>query len=162
MSPEASHGTNFRPLHAAASSDSVRVGQLLIDRGAQIDPRESRFDGVPLGWALYGKRPRMTALLGGLSRWPWALAWMGNVARLRELFAENPELAKVAREDGSLFVNLPEDETLAMEIAELLLAYGADPLVKNKEGLTAVQYLERRGLGAVADMIETHARAGGA
>ena len=160
MSPDVADPTNFRPLHAAASTDALRVGKLLIERGAQIDPRESRFGGVPLGWALHGKRPRMAALLGGLSRSQSALAWMGNVARLREIFEADPELAKVSDEGGSLFFNLPEDETLAMEVAELLLAHGADPLAKNSEGLNAMEHLERRGLDAIADMLESHTRAG--
>lgn len=34
MSPDVADATNFRPLHAAASHDSARVGVLLIERGA--------------------------------------------------------------------------------------------------------------------------------
>ncbi|HEX5421120.1 MAG TPA: ankyrin repeat domain-containing protein [Gammaproteobacteria bacterium] len=145
--------TNFRPLHAAAGADAVEVGKLLIERGAEIDPVETRFDGVPLGWALHGKRPRMIAMLGALSRTPRALVSMGNVARLRELFAEDSALARLTNRNGSLFCYLPDDEDLAIEIAELLLSYGADPNVKNHEGQNAMECLERCGLDEVAEIL---------
>lgn len=153
MSPDVADVTNFRPLHAAASGDAIAVGKLLIERGAEIDPVETRFEGVPLGWALHGKRPRMIAMLGALSRTPRALVSMGNVSRLRELFAEDPALAKLTNKNGSLFFYLPDDEDLAIEIAELLLSYDADPNVKNHEGLNAMQCLERRGLEDVAELL---------
>ena len=153
MSPDVPDATNFRPLHAAATADAVGVGKLLIERGAQIDPAETRFDGVPLGWALHGNQPRMIAMLGALSRTPRALARMGNVERLRELFAEDPGLAKLVNKNGSLFFYLPDDEDLAFEVADLLLAHGADPMVKSTEGLNAMEVLERRGLDAIVEML---------
>ncbi|MEJ0035088.1 MAG: hypothetical protein WDO68_03215 [Gammaproteobacteria bacterium] len=157
MSPDVRDDTNFRPLHAAASTDAVGVGKLLIERGAQIDPAETRFDGVPLGWALHNNRPRMVAMLGSLSRTPGALVNMGNVARLRELFTADPGLAKFANKNGSLFCYLPDDEDLALEIAELLLAHGADPTVKNSEGLNAMESLERSGLDEVVELLKSRA-----
>jgi len=160
MSPDVSDPTNFRPLHAAASGDAVRVGALLIERGAEIDPRETRFNGPPLGWALYGKQQRMIAMLGALSRSTRQLVRMGNLTRLRELFASDPEMAKEITESDSLFFYLPDNEDLAIEIAELLLANGADPSIKNKEGLTAIEYAEKQGLTSVADLLSSHAHSG--
>jgi ankyrin repeat protein len=153
MSPDVRDQTNFRPLHAAAGADAVNVAKLLIDRGAEIDPAETRFDGVPLGWAIHGNRTRMIEMLGALSRHPGALANMGNVARLRELFAAEPALAKVSSRYGSLFAYLPDEEDLAIEVAEVLLAYGTDPEVKNNDGLTAIEVLERRGLDEVVELL---------
>jgi ankyrin repeat protein len=157
MSPDVADGTNFRPLHAAASIDAVDVAKLLIERGAEIDPAEKRFGGVPLGWALHNNRPRMVEILGALSRTPGALAQMGNVARLRELFAAEPDLARYTDKHGSLFSHLPEDEDLALEVAELLLAHGADPAVKNDEGLNALESLERRGFDEVVELLKPRA-----
>jgi ankyrin repeat protein len=153
MSPDVRDQTNFRPLHAAAGADAVNVAKLLIDRGAEIDPAETRFEGVPLGWAIHGNRTRMIEMLGALSRHPGALANMGNVARLRELFAAEPALAKVSSRYGSLFAYLPDEEDLAIEVAEVLLAYGTDPEVKNNDGLTAIEVLERRGLDEVVELL---------
>jgi ankyrin repeat protein len=148
----AGHG-NFRPLHAAASNDSVRVGTLLLERGAEIDPVEDRFNSVPLGWAIHGNRRRMMDILGAVSRNPWALVRMGNTKRLRELFASQPELAKSASERGSLLFALPENEDLAFQVAGLLLASGTDPSITAKGGTTAIQYAEKQGLDAVVDLL---------
>ncbi len=158
MSPDVADPTNFRPLHATTDNDSVRVGTLLIERGAQIDPLETRFGSPPLGWAIHRKKPGMMAKLGAVSRHLRSLCRLGNVARLRELFVEEPGLAKTVDERGSLFFFLPEDEDLALETAELLLASGADPRVTNREGTTAVEAAELEGLHAVADLLATARR----
>jgi hypothetical protein len=155
MSPDVANATNFRPLHAAASHDSVRVGTLLIERGAEIDPLETRFNSTPLGWAIHGNKRRMMDILGAVSRNVRALCRMGNVARLRELFAEDPELAKPAAEQASPLFALPEDEDRAFEIAELLLAYGADPRALSEDGTTAAEHAQKQGLDAVADLLST-------
>ena len=75
------------------------------------------------------------------------------MARLRELFAENPDLAKTTDEHASPLFALPEDEDRALEIAELLLANGADPRVVSEDGTTAAEYAQKQGLGAVADLL---------
>ena len=157
MSPDVADGTNFRPLHAAASSDAVEVAKLLIERGAEIDPEETRFGGVPLGWALHNNRPRMVERLGALSRAPRMLVRMGNVARLRELLATEPDLARSTDKNGSLLSYLPDDEDLALEVAEFLLAHGADPTAKNSEGLNATELLERSGHDEVVDLLKSRA-----
>jgi ankyrin repeat protein len=157
MSPDVADENNFRPLHAAAGAGALDVAKLLIERGAEIDPVETRFSGVPLGWALHGNRKGTIELLGALSRAPGGLVNMGNIARLRELFAEDPNLAKVTSKYGSLFCYLPDDEDLALEIAELLLAHGADPAVRNGEGLNAIESLERRGLDEVVELLKARA-----
>ena len=48
---------------------------------------------------------------------------------------------------------LPDDETLAVEVAELLMSYGADPAVKSKEGKTAAEYAEQCGLYEAAELL---------
>jgi hypothetical protein len=158
-SPDVANATNFRPLHAAASHDSARVGALLIERGAEIDPLETRFNASPLGWATHGNKPGMMRTLGAVSRNVWALCRMGNVTRLRELFAENQELAKTTDEHASPFFALPDDEDCAFEIAELLLANGADPQAVGEGGTTTAEHAQRQGLDAVADLLATSAAA---
>ena len=161
MSPDVANATHFRPLHAAASNDSVRVGTLLIERGAAIDPRETRFNATPLGWATQGNSRRMMDILGAVSRNVRQLCRIGNVARLRELFAENPELAKTTDEHAPPLFALPEDEDRAFEVAELLLANGADPRVVNEDGITAAEHAQKQGLEAVADLLTTSAAESG-
>lgn len=155
MSADVADATNFRPLHAAAGHDCVRVGTLLIERGAEIDPRETRFNSTPLGWAIHRNQRRMMDILGGVSRNVWFLCRMGNVARLRKLFAENPELAKTTDKHASPLFALPEDEDRAFEVAELLLANGVDPRAVGEDGTTAAEYAQKLGLDAVADLLTT-------
>jgi hypothetical protein len=160
-SPNVANATNFRPLHAAASHDSAKVGALLIERGAAIDPLETRFNGTPLSWAIYHNRPKMMRLLGTVSRNLPALCRMGNVARLRELFADNPELAGSTHGHPSAFFALPDDEDAALEIVEMLLANGADPRIVSEDGTTTVVHARKQGLDAVADLLELSLRGSG-
>ena len=155
MSVDVADHTNLRPLHEAAAHDSIHVGALLIERGAEIDAVETRFGGTPLSWAIYFEHPRMTEMLGAVSRNPHALVQMGHTTRLRQLFAEQPELAKLANENGSLFFDLPQDEDLALAVAELLIASGTDPRVTDRKGTTAIAHAEMHGLDAVADLLES-------
>jgi len=48
-----SHGT---PLHHAVWSGSVETVKVLVEAGADLNARDTAFDGTPLGWAEYGKR----------------------------------------------------------------------------------------------------------
>jgi ankyrin repeat protein len=53
---------------------------------------------------------------------------------------------------------LPDDDERAVEVAELLLAHGADASVRNTEGLTPAQVALRRGLEEVADLLNPSKR----
>src|SRR5687767_13270801 len=85
-----------RPLHAAAWSDAIDVAQLLIQRGAEIEPVETDFNNTPLDFAVYSHHPRMMELLSRYSRELWNITFVGNVERVRELLREAPE--RVRRE----------------------------------------------------------------
>ncbi|MDQ6634714.1 MAG: ankyrin repeat domain-containing protein [Gemmatimonadota bacterium] len=140
-----------RPLHIAAYAGSLRVAELLIERGAEIDPVESNWGNTPLGAAVYAQQSRMIALLGRYSRDLFELTYAGNVERVRELLNAEPEGAKIVAGGHTPLMWLPPtDEALAMEIAELFLARGADPAVENKQGQTAADCAERLALFDVA------------
>jgi ankyrin repeat protein len=44
------------PLHQAVWSEHAKVVQLLVERGARLDIRDTVYQGTPLGWANFGKR----------------------------------------------------------------------------------------------------------
>jgi ankyrin repeat protein len=139
------------------------VGALLIERGAEVDYREFRFGGTALGFAYHGQRRRMIELLGRYSRDVWNLTACGQVGRLRELLAAEPELAKAVHPTGETpLMRLPDDEERAIEITELFLAHGADPTIRNRygdeqflNGLTAAECADKRGLDRVAELLRS-------
>jgi ankyrin repeat protein len=155
MSIEIEDQFKQRPLHVAASNNSLRVAALLIERGAEIDPVESNWGATPLGFANYGQKTAMIELLARVSSNIWELTSCGHVERLRELLGAKPELARAGDENNTPLMWLPDDEALSIEVAELLLANGADPTIRNQGGLTAADCAEKRGLYAVAELLRT-------
>jgi len=97
----------------------------------------------------------MIELLGRASSNIWELTSCGQVERLRELLRANPALARVGGDNNTPLMWLPDDEARAIEVAELLLSNGADPTIRNREGLTAADCAEKRGLYAAADLLRT-------
>jgi hypothetical protein len=83
------------------------------------------------------------------------LCFNGCVDRVREILTEDPSLARLHnRLRLTPLWGLPDDESTALQIAELLLQAGADPSATNADGRTAADSARRRGLEAVALRIE--------
>ena len=77
---------------------------------------------------------------------------------MREILTEDPSRARSVTKDGHTPLWwLPDDEAKAMQIVELLVAAGADPSAKNKDGGTAADWARRRGMRDVAIHLETAA-----
>jgi len=157
MSPdiEDHQGGRQRPLHVAAYNGALRAAKLLIERGAQIDPREARYESTPLWGAVWDQQQRMIDLLSPLSSDVWALGFIGNVERLRKVLAAEPRLARSRGDNETPLMWLPADEDRAMEVAEMFLAGGADPNVRNVQGQTAADLASVRGLDRVAAMLRS-------
>ena len=154
MSPDVEDDTKQRALHIAAYNDSLRAGELLIERGAEVDPIESAWGNTPLGAAVYSQSLRMIGLLGPLSRDVWNLTFIGNVERLREVMASEPQLARVVSGDRNTpLMWLPDNESRALEIIDLFLANGADPSIRNNDGHNAADRADKRGLLRAAELL---------
>jgi ankyrin repeat protein len=54
FSPHTRNDSGEQPLHSAAYHGNAAVVQLLLDAGADVDARDTRFDGTPLGFATVG------------------------------------------------------------------------------------------------------------
>jgi uncharacterized protein len=151
---------HVRALHMAAAVNSRDCAKLLIARGAEIDPRESRHDATPIGWASWFGHTPMIDLLSEYSRDAWTLVWRGRVDRLRDVLAESPELARDVNGDGqSLLFWLPADEDTALAVVQLFLEHDADPTQRDRRGRTAADVAERRGMDRVAALLRSTPRA---
>lgn len=147
------------PLHRAVQSGDAPTVDRLIEAGADVNLREKKWNGTALSWAAVLGRPNLVPRLAPISRDVGALAALGEAERLEAVLKDDPALARPAPQRDErptpLFC-LPGDETAAVVIARLLLAYGADPKVKNSNGKTAIQYARDLGLDEAADLMESN------
>jgi ankyrin repeat protein len=154
MSPDIGDDHDFRALHYTTHCGAVEVARLLIACGAEIDPFEARHGGAPLSHANYHQRAEMIALLVPISRNFRGLCFAGAIDRVRELLLEEPDRANREDRPGepALFC-LPDNEERAVELAELLLSFGADPAFRNPLGQTPAEAARKRGLDDAADLL---------
>lgn len=154
MSPDLGDTQSYRALHYAADAGAVDIAELLITKGAEIDPFENRYGGSPLTHAVYFNHAEMIAFLAPLSRNFRGLCFAGAIDRVRELLLEDASRANREDRPGepALFC-LPDDEERAVELAELLLSFGADPSFRNPLGQTPAEAARRRGLDDAADLL---------
>jgi uncharacterized protein len=144
-----------RGLHNAVAGGALDVVKLLVAHGADIDRPTTRMGGGSLGFAAHFGRREIATFLAPLSRDVPNLTYLGMAERLRELFAVDPTLANAVypKFDATPLFALPDDEEEAVEMAAVLLAHGADPQTRNKDGLTAEQAARKRGLIDAADLM---------
>ncbi len=155
VSIEVTDENGQRALHAAAYDNALRVARLLVDRGAEIDPYDSVHGSTPLGFAVYARHTDMMDLLARVSHDIWELTFVGKIDRVREVVRENPSRARVVSGGNTPLMWLPtDDEGKAMELAELLIANGADARIRNEEGHTAAHRAARMGMFALADLLQ--------
>jgi ankyrin repeat protein len=155
--------TQQRGLHNAVAGGSLEVVKLLVANGADVDRPTLQFGGA-LGFAAHFGRRDIAAFLAPMSRDVPNLTNLGMKERLRELFAADATLVNAAnpRSGFTPLYALPDDEDEAADMAAFLLTQGADPKVKNKDGLTPEHVARQRGLIDAADlMLADEGRAGG-
>jgi ankyrin repeat protein len=133
-----------RALHIGGRADSLEAVELLVAKGAEIDPVETTWQGTPIGTATYFGCQRIVDFLSRYSRDVGTLTFNGKVDRIRELVEADPSLARTTADGASLLFWLPrDDEARAVAIARLLLAHGADPSVTDANGMTPGDRAER-------------------
>jgi ankyrin repeat protein len=140
---ESEDNTKQRALHVAAAANAVNVAAMLLERGAEVDPVETRFSATPMGFASYYHHTAILALLSSRSSDLYDLCWEGYVDRIRVVLRKDPQRAKSL--PSPLFW-LPEDEDDALAVADMLLTAGADAGRRNVSGQTPADVAERRGL----------------
>ena len=155
--PNATSHCGGTPLHAAARAGAAEMAELLLRRGALANARSTAHAQPFTPWdaaRAAGHEPLAELLLrhGGADRAAGPLdahrsAERGYDARLALLLDRDPAL--VSRRDvvgGRTPLHWAAASGRA-SIAELLLAHGADPTVKDKRGSTAADLAEASGFG---------------
>ncbi|HEY4101226.1 MAG TPA: ankyrin repeat domain-containing protein [Gemmatimonadales bacterium] len=154
VSVEAVDREGERPLHVAAWSNAVDVARLLVARGAEVDSIRGNYHNTALGAAQHFRLESMINYLSGVSRDIWELVYLGKIERVRELIAENPDLAQCRSATQTPLMWLPvDDEACAVDLATLLMANGADPRIVNHDGRTAADIAERNGMTRLGKLL---------
>lgn len=145
------------PLHRAVQGGSLRAVTTLLEAGADINRREPRFQGTALSWAIALSQPEIAEFLVPLSSDVRALARLGEVERIRAVLVMAPAGAReqLSGVDAptALFCFAEDDDT-AFDVVDVLLEFGADRLVRDKEGRTAYEVARQRGLERTAERLK--------
>ena len=141
-----------RPLHVAAGCGAGALVELLLEHGA--DPMARVYGGTAAGWAQHGGHGELACWIAERTRSPHDAAMTGHVQLLEELCAADPGAANRLDDRGDAPLHrLPDDPERGAAIVELLLRHGADPALLNRDGKTAAQVAEARGLDDLADLL---------
>ena len=83
----------------------------------------------------------------------------GRLDRLHALITEQPARARTTGDGETLLMWLPaHDEDVALKAAELLIENGADPTVRDPNGLTAADRAEQNAMFEVAAYLRSRAK----
>ncbi|MGW8375164.1 ankyrin repeat domain-containing protein [Streptomyces sp. ODS28] len=151
----------------AALADRVEAARELVAAGADVNAQDARHDSAWLATGVTGSVPMMRALLpggpdvtltnrfGGVSVIP--ASERGHVEYVRAVLAETRiDVNHVNRLGWTALLEaviLGDGGRTHQEVAEILLAAGADPLLPDGEGVTPRAHAERRGFHTLADLL---------
>lgn len=126
----------WTPLHKAADRDRMEMVAFLVAKGADINVKDNS-RRTPLSraiepwWGGKGHREVAEFLLSKGAEYAIRdVVWLGDVGRVRQLLQDNPALANAGSyEEFVLATAIREGHA---EIAEMLLANGARPYLKDR------------------------------
>jgi ankyrin repeat protein len=145
-----------RGIQIAVAGGSLAVVKLLVAHGSDIDRPTTSFGGGAMGYASHFGRREIAAFLAPLSRDVHELTYLGFKDRLAELFAADLDLVNLRHPTMGctpLFVLTGAGDE-AIEMAEFLLDHGADPNIRDSNGVTAEQCWRKNGFIELADLLK--------
>ena len=95
-------------LHAAAYAGSAAIARLLVERGADVEARDERWDSPPLVWAIIGSSEKPTGNPG--PDWPAVVEILANAGASFDGIALSPD----------------DDHPPSPAVVELLRRYGVE------------------------------------
>ncbi|MDB4917439.1 MAG: hypothetical protein JWM95_5083 [Gemmatimonadetes bacterium] len=144
------HGTSgYTPLHAAAFYGNVAAAELLLERGANVRARDSRYCGTPAGWADYrGNIPLRDVINTGTIDL-FEVVNFGLLHRVADIVSATPnEINRRFREftNGSTNDWIDPSFTPLMhavkqgkaDAVRVLLEHGADAALRDSSGRSAL------------------------
>ncbi|HSR50859.1 MAG TPA: ankyrin repeat domain-containing protein [Acidobacteriota bacterium] len=140
-------------LHEASFMGHIEVVRYLLQQGADPSLRERRYGSSALGWAREGKRKDILKLLLEQSQ-PDIIdaAEFDLPERLRELLESNPGL--IHAPDGRAVPLRVAAHLGHLEVAKILLAYGADPAFKPDDGDSALELAKKSGHDGIVRLLQ--------
>ncbi len=164
---DAKDGRGRTPAMIAVHNDRLDLFKLFVERGADIDIRDDRLDNPLLYSGAEGKMDFLKAALaagadttitnrfGGTALIP--AADRGHVEIVRELLEHSD--VNIDHINNLGWTALLEAVILGdggrnhREIVDLLIAYGADVNLADKDGVTPLRHAESRGFREIADAL---------
>lgn len=142
------------PIHRAGMDGHLDTVKLLFRRGADLMMRDRSYQASPLGWAAHGGHDEIVQfLLQDPSRLDLRDAIeFGKAERAGELLGDVDVDAPIGGGEPGVLLRAAAHGGHE-ELVELLLARGADPTIRNSEGLRALDYARAQGHQAVVDLL---------
>jgi ankyrin repeat protein len=139
-------------LHESCCQGQTDAVHLLLANGADPTIRDKMWNSTAIGWSDGGKQPRLIDELFQNSK----------VDILDAVELRRYDVVRRLLEENSTLANAPEGKGGALrfaafkgdiEMANLLLEFGADPTLRNDNGHCALDYAEKAGHTKLADQL---------
>jgi ankyrin repeat protein len=147
-------------LHRYAAFNKPDAVTILLAQGADPNVREKNWHATPLGLALHHHHWPVVEVLLPVTTNLLDMCRMADSGRAERLLAEDPMQVKERTPSGNTALHVvsqakQDDPDFDASVAtiEVLLQYGADPMLRNNEGKTPSQWYRQLGMDEVADYV---------
>lgn len=159
------------PLNVAVHQNQIEIAKRLIDRGADINRQNAISDSPYLYAGAEGRTEILAYMLAKGEPDLTKVNRFGGNALIPAAEKGHLDNVKVLLEDGRVVVDFQNDygytaliETVALNdgsqlyqtIAKVLLDHGANKLVKDKSGKSAVDYATNYGYQGMTDLLQNY------
>ena len=152
VDPNSAPQNGETPLHSASYQGHAEIVRTLLEAGADPALRDGNYNSTPFGWALEGKRTEVIDVLREFTLPSLTDAVdCGLVEEAREHLERDPTQVDAPEGRGGLLLWSAQQGRLAM--VELLLEFGANRTVTNRQGRTPLELAEAGGHADVARVL---------